>query len=77
MPTKYPRWSLVICLRFGNNLSKMCSFAEFNGPKLDISTNLQKKHCSGGQILLLVMELLSNAHRIREMDFGDYTQIWR
>ena len=55
----------------------MCSFAEFNGPKLDISTNLQKKHCSGEQNLFVVMELLSNAHRIRKMEFGDYTLIWR
>ena len=65
MPTIYPRWSLVICLRFGNNLSKMCSLAEFKRPKLDICTNLQKKHCSEEQNLLVVMELLSNARRIR------------
>ena len=77
MPTKYLRWSLVICLRFGNNLSKMCSFAEFNRPKLDISTNLQKKHCSGGQIFSVGMELLNNAHHIREMDFADFSQIWK
>ena len=77
MPTKYPRWSFVICRRFGNNLSKMCSCAEFNGPKLDICTNLQKKHCIGEQIFLVGMELLNNAHRIREIDFGDYTQIWK
>ena len=43
MPTIYPRWNLVICLRFGNNLSKMCSFADFNRPILDICTNLLKK----------------------------------
>ena len=55
----------------------MCSFAEFNRPKLDICANLQKKHYSDEQNLLVVMELLNNAHRIRKMDFGDYTQIWK
>ena len=40
--------------RFVNNLSKMCSFAEFNRSKLEICTNLQKKHCIGEQIFLLV-----------------------
>ena len=54
-----------ICLRFGNNLPKMCSFAEFSRPKLDIYTNLQKKHNSGEQIFLVGMELLSNNHHIR------------
>ena len=53
----------------------MCSFAEFNRPKLDNCTNLQKKHCSGEQIFFVGMELLSNTHRIRQMDFGDLPQI--
>ena len=74
MPTIYARWILEICLRFGNNLSKMCSFAEYNRPKLDICTNLQKKHCIRGQIFLVGMELLNNAHHIREMNFGDFPQ---
>ena len=51
MLTIYSRWIFGICLRFGNNLSKMCSFAEFNRPKLDICTNLQKKYCIGEQIV--------------------------
>ena len=49
----------------------MCPFPDFNRPKLDICTNLQKKHCIGEQIFLLVMELLNNAHHIRQMDFRD------
>ena len=77
MPTTYARWMLGICLRLGNNLSKMCSFAVINRPKLDNWTNLQKKHCIGEQIFLVVMELLSNAHHIREMDFRDLPQIWK
>ena len=55
----------------------MCSFAEFNRPKLDICTNLQKKHRIGEQIFLAGMELVSNAHHIRQMDFGDLPQIWK
>ena len=74
MPSK---WILGICLRFVNNLSKMCSFAEYNRPKLDICTNLQKKHCIRGQIFLLGMELLNNAHHIRKMDLGNFPQIWK
>ena len=50
MPTIYARWILGICLRFGNNLAKMCSFAESKRPKLDICTNLQKKQCIGDPI---------------------------
>ena len=57
MPTIYARWILRILLRFGNNLSKMCSFAEFNQPILDIRTNLQKKHYIGEQIFSVGMEL--------------------
>ena len=64
-------------LRFGHKQSKMRSFAEFNRPKLDICTNLQKKHCIGEQIFLVVMELLNNAQHIREMDFEDFSQIWK
>ena len=55
----------------------MCPFADFNRPKLDICTNLQKKHCIGEQIFLAGMELLSNAHHIRLMDFGELPQIWK
>ena len=77
MPTVYARWILGICLRFGNNLSKRHQFVDFNRPKLDVCTNLQQKHCIGEQIFLVVMELLSNAHHIREMDFGDFPQIWK
>ena len=77
MLTIYERWIFGICLRFGNNLSKMCSFVEFNRPKLEICTNLQKKHCIGEQIFLLVMELLNNAHHIRQMDFRDLNLIWK
>ena len=77
MPTIYASWSLEICLRFGNNLSKMCQFAEFNRPKLDLCTDLKQKHCVGEQTFLVIMELLNNAHHIREMDFGDLPQIWK
>ena len=77
MPTIYARWIWEICLRFGNNLFKMCPFADFNRPKLDVCTNLQKKHCIGEQIFLVVMELLHNAHHIRVMDLGDLPHIWK
>ena len=77
MPTIYVRWILGICLRFGKNLSKMCRFADFNRPKLDIFNNLQQKHCIGEQIFLVEMELLNNAHHISEMEFGDLPQIWK
>ena len=50
MPTTSARWNLEICLRFGNNLSKMCSFADFNRLNLELCTNLQKKHFIGEQI---------------------------
>ena len=76
MPIIYARWIWEICLRFGNNLSKMCLFADFNRPKLAVCTNLQKKHCIVEQIYLVVVELLHNARHIREMDFGDLPQIW-
>ena len=75
MPSIYARWILGICLRFGNKLSEMCSFAEFNRSKLDICTNLQKKHCIGEQIFLARMALLSNVRHMREMDFGELPQI--
>ena len=65
------RWILGICHRFVNNLSKMCSFVEFNRSKLDICTNLQKKHYIGEQIILMVLELLNSAHHIRQVDFSD------
>ena len=45
--------------------------------KLDLCTNSQQKHCIGEQIFLVVIELLNNAHHIREMDFGDLPQIWK
>ena len=77
IPTIYARWNFEICLRFANNLSKMCPYADFNMPKLDISTNLQKKHCIGEQTFLVVVELRHNAHHIREMDLGDLPEIWK
>ena len=77
MPTIYLRWILGNCLRFVNKLYKMCPFPDFNRPRLDICTNLQKKHCIGEQIFLLVMELLNYADHIREMDFRDLPQIWK
>ena len=77
MPTISARWNLRICLRFGNNLSKMCPFADFNRPKLYICTNLQEKHCIGKQNLVVLMELLNIAHHIRQMEFGDLHQIWK
>ena len=55
----------------------MCSFVDFNRPKLDICTNLQKKHCIEEQIFLQVMELQSNARNIRQMDFSDLPMIWK
>ena len=54
----------------------MCPFADFNRQKIDICTNLQKKHCSGEQIFLVGMELINNTHHIGLMDFGDLHQIW-
>ena len=77
MLTLFARWILGICLRFGNNVSKMSPFADFNRTKLDNCTNLQKKHCTRRQIFLVGMELLNNAHHIREMDFADFPQIWK
>ena len=74
-----PKYKLLwgICLRFGNNLSKRCPFADFNRQKLDICTNLQQKHCVEEQIFLVILELLNNDHHIREMDLGDLPQIWK
>ena len=77
MATIYGRWNLGFCLRFGNNLSQMCSFAEFNRPKLNIYTNLQRKHSSGEQIFLVGMEFLNNAHHIGQLEFADLPQIWK
>ena len=77
MPTIYARWIREICLRVANNLSKMCSFADFNRPKLDLCTNLQQKHCVGEQTFLVVMEQRNNAHHIRELEFGNLPQIWK
>ena len=77
IPTISVRWILWICQKFGNNLSKTCSFAEFNRSNLDICTSLQKKHCIGEHIFLVVMELLNNAHHLREMDLKDSPQIWK
>ena len=77
MPTIYARWNLGICLRFVNNLSKRCPFADFNRLKLNLWTNLQNNHCIGEQIFLVVMELLDNSHHIHKMDFGDLPQIWK
>ena len=77
MPTIYARWILGIFLRFGNKPSEMCSFPEFIRSKLDICTNLQKKHCIGEQIFLLVLELLDNFHHIRNVDFRDLPHIWK
>ena len=53
----------------------MCSFAEFTRSKLDICTNLQKKYCIGEQILL-VLELLDNAHHIRNWILGICRICW-
>ena len=44
---------------------------------MDVSANLQKKRCIGEQIFLVLMELLHNAHHIREMDLGAFSQIWK
>ena len=77
MLTVYARWILGNYHRFGNNISKMCSFAVFNRSKLDICTNLLEKHCVAEQILLVVLELLNSAHHIRQMDFRDLPQTWK
>ena len=53
----------------------MCTFAENNLAKVDICTNLQKKHRIGKQIFLARMELHNNAQHIRQMDFRDLPQI--
>ena len=55
----------------------MCSFAEYNLAKVGIRTNLQKIHRIGKQNFLVVMELLRNAHHIREMDVRYLPQIWK
>ena len=55
----------------------MCSFAESNQPMLDICTNLQKKHYIGEQIFLVVLERINNAHHTRQMEFADFSQIWK
>ena len=34
MPTTYAKWICEICMRFGNNLSKMWSFADFKRTKI-------------------------------------------
>ena len=77
MPTIYTRWMLGFCHRLVNNLSKMCPFADFNQPKLYICPNLQKKHCIGKQNFAMLMELLNIARYIRQMEFGDLSQIWK
>ena len=77
MPTIYARWIWEICHICGNNLYKMFPFADFNRPKLDVSANLQKKHCIVEQIVLVLMELLHNARHIRVMEFGDLPHIWK
>ena len=77
MPTIYTGWIWENCHRFGNNLSKMCTFADFNRSKLDIFTNFQQKHYIGEHIFLVVMELLNNAHHIPQMEFGDIPKIWK
>ena len=46
----YARKILGICLRFGNNLSKMCPFADFQRLNLDLWTNLQNNHCIGANL---------------------------
>ena len=71
------RWILVICPRFENNLITMWPVAEFTIPKLNICTNLQKKYGGGVQNVLVIMELLSNAHNGSEMDFANMSQIWK
>ena len=76
MPTIYARWILGICLRFGNDISKTCPFTDFNRPKLDLHQFIEKR-CIGEQIFLVTMELLNNAHHIRQMDFRDLPQIWK
>ena len=55
----------------------MCPFDDFNRPKLDIWNNLQKKHCIVEQIFFGVLELLDNAHHIRNVDFRDLPPIWK
>ena len=70
MPTIYVRSILGICLKFGNNLSKTCRFADFNRPKLKLYTNLQKKDSNGEQNYVVAKELLTNAHNIQQRDFG-------
>ena len=77
MHTIYARWMMRICLRFVSNLSKRCPFADFNRPKLDRSTNLQKKAQHWRANIFNGMELLNNALHIREMEFEEFSQIWK
>ena len=69
MPAIYVRWILGIYHRFGTNLFKRFPFADFSQPKLDVCTNLQKKHCIGEQTFLVVVELGHDTHHMREMEF--------
>ena len=60
MPTIYARWICEICLRFGNNLSKMCLFADFKRTKIGhlYQLTLKALHCRA-RYVLVVVELLT------------------
>ena len=49
----------------------------YNLSKVNICTNLQKKHCIGEQTFWLGMELINNTHHTRPRDFGDLPQVWK
>ena len=53
------------------------TFDDFNGTKIGLCTNLQKKYCIGEQLVLVVIELLNNSHHIRLVDLGDLPEIWK
>ena len=46
-------------------------------PKVDRLHKFPGKTLHGRANLLVVVELLNNAHHIRQMEFGDLPQIWK
>ena len=76
MPKIYERWIVGVSHQIWKLSSQMCSFAEFTDQNWTFA-QFTEKHCIGEQTFLLVMELLNNAHHIREMDFRDLPEIWK
>ena len=77
MPTIYERWIWEICLRFGNNLSKSDNLLILTVQNWMFPPIYRKSTALECKYFCVVMELLHNAHPIREMDLGDLPQIWK